>query len=84
MLLVLLLASPAALLGAFTWRATSSAALAPSRAQAAANQAKSGTAAGKMPLYFVENHGQTDTRVAYYALARDTSVFFTPYGSPMR
>jgi Beta-propeller repeat len=80
MLLVLLLASPAALLGTFAWRATSNAALGSSRAQDAANQAKVGATYGKMPLYFVENQGQTDARVAYYAHGRSTSIFFTPQG----
>ena len=32
---------------------------------------------GKLPLYFVENRGQLDARVAYYIQGRDTSVYFT-------
>jgi len=40
----------------------------------------SGTANGKMPLYFVENHGQTDARVAYAAHSGGLDLFFTPQG----
>jgi Beta-propeller repeat len=40
----------------------------------------SGTANGKMPLYFVENHGQTDARVAYSAHSGGLDLFFTPQG----
>jgi hypothetical protein len=79
-LILLLLASPAALLGAFAWHTTPNAPLGPSRTQDAANQAKLGATYGKMPLYFVENQGQTDARVAYYAHGQDTSIFFTPQG----
>ena len=32
------------------------------------------------PVYFVENHGQQDPRVSYYAQGKDTSVFFTRSG----
>ena len=32
---------------------------------------------GKLPLYFIENQGQSDARVAYYLQGRDTSVYFT-------
>ncbi len=35
---------------------------------------------GKLPLYFVENRGQADPRVAYYIQGRDTSVYFTSRG----
>ena len=35
---------------------------------------------GKLPLYFIENQGQLDARVAYYIQGRDKSVFFTPQG----
>ena len=37
-------------------------------------------APGKLPLYFVENRGQLDDRVAYYVQGRDTSVYFTGQG----
>ncbi|TLY27567.1 MAG: hypothetical protein E6K63_10590 [Nitrospirae bacterium] len=32
---------------------------------------------GKLPLYFVENQGQVDARVAYFLQGRDTTVYFT-------
>ena len=35
---------------------------------------------GKLPLYFIENRGQLDSRVAYYVQGRDTGVFFTSRG----
>ena len=35
---------------------------------------------GKLPLYFIENQGQLDARVAYYIQGRDKSVYFTPQG----
>lgn len=35
---------------------------------------------GQLPLYFVENRGQVDARVAYYVQGRDTSVYFTAGG----
>ena len=35
---------------------------------------------GKLPLYFVENHGQLDARVAYYVQGCDTSLYFTSQG----
>jgi hypothetical protein len=35
---------------------------------------------GKMPLYFIENRGQVDSRVAYYVQGIDKSVYFTPQG----
>ena len=37
-------------------------------------------ALGKLPLYFVENQGQVDPRVAYYLQGGDTTVYFTPEG----
>ncbi|HLG14939.1 MAG TPA: SBBP repeat-containing protein [Blastocatellia bacterium] len=43
-------------------------------------QARSDEAYGKMPLYFVENRGQVDSRVAYYVRGKDKSVYFTPDG----
>src|SRR2546426_18702 len=35
---------------------------------------------GKLPLYFIENRGQLDGRVAYYVQGRDTTLYFTPEG----
>ena len=35
---------------------------------------------GKLPLYFIENHGQMDSRVAYYVKGHDKSLFFTSQG----
>jgi len=35
---------------------------------------------GQLPLYFVENRGQTDTRVAYYVLGGTTQVLFADDG----
>ena len=34
----------------------------------------------KLPLYFIDNQGQLDARVAYYIQGRDKSVYFTPQG----
>jgi uncharacterized repeat protein (TIGR01451 family) len=34
----------------------------------------------KLPLYFIENRGQIDARVAYYVEGRDTSLYFTSRG----
>src|SRR5437773_5799272 len=31
---------------------------------------------GRLPLYFIENHGQADARVAYYVQGRETSLYF--------
>ena len=33
-----------------------------------------------MPLYFIENRGQLDSRVAYYVQGRDTTLYFTAEG----
>jgi len=33
---------------------------------------------GKLPLYFVENHGQLDERVAYYIQGSDKTIYFSP------
>ncbi len=33
-----------------------------------------------MPLYFIENRGQLDSRVAYYVQGRDTTLYFTADG----
>ena len=35
---------------------------------------------GKLPLYFVENRGQLDSRVDYYIQGRDKTIYFTPGG----
>ncbi len=35
---------------------------------------------GQLPLYFIENRGQLDRRVAYYVQGRDNSVYFTRDG----
>jgi len=35
---------------------------------------------GKMPLYFVENRGQLDPRVAYSVHGRDTAIYFAKEG----
>ncbi|HEY3122538.1 MAG TPA: hypothetical protein VGK70_00575, partial [Thermoanaerobaculia bacterium] len=34
----------------------------------------------KMPLYFIENRGQLDPRVAYYVQGRDKTLYFTKEG----
>jgi hypothetical protein len=33
-----------------------------------------------MPLYFIQNRGQLDSRVAYYVQGRDTTLYFTADG----
>src|SRR5687767_12831259 len=38
----------------------------------------------KMPLYFVENRGQLDSRVGYYLQGRRASVYFEPDGLTYR
>ncbi|HST22801.1 MAG TPA: hypothetical protein VLR90_16880, partial [Blastocatellia bacterium] len=35
---------------------------------------------GRLPLQFIENQGQTDSRVAYYAQDGNTNVYFTSEG----
>jgi hypothetical protein len=58
----------------------------PARAQTtaaalpAATQPQILAAWGQLPLYFIENRGQVDARVAYYVQGRDTSVYFTAQG----
>ncbi len=37
--------------------------------------------ASKLPLYFIENHGQVDDHVAYYVQGKDASVYFAPTGA---
>lgn len=39
---------------------------------------------GKLPLSFIENHGQLDARVAYYIQGRDKSIFLTAEGLTFR
>lgn len=36
---------------------------------------------GKLPLYFIENRGQVDERVVYYAQGKDTALAFTAEGA---
>lgn len=38
---------------------------------------------GKLPLYFIENHGQLDSQVAYSVHERDTQLYFTAQGATM-
>ena len=38
------------------------------------------SAADKLPLYFVENKGQVDARVAYYVQGKNQVIYFTPDG----
>jgi hypothetical protein len=35
---------------------------------------------GQMPLYFIENRGQLDSRVAFYVQGRDKTLYFTEQG----
>lgn len=35
---------------------------------------------GSMPVYFIENRGQTDARAAYYIRGKDKSIYFTSEG----
>jgi hypothetical protein len=53
-------------------------ALATSEPGAAKARAREGF--GKLPLYLVENRGQLDKRVAFYAQGGDTTVYFTGQG----
>jgi len=46
----------------------------------AATQARLEQAFGHLPLYFVENQGQMDERVAYYIQGSDKTIYFTPEG----
>jgi len=46
----------------------------------AATQARLEQAFGHLPLYFVENQGQMDERVAYYIQGSDKMIYFTPEG----
>jgi len=38
---------------------------------------------GRLPLYFIENQGQLDERVAYYVQGRDKTLYFTRQGLTM-
>src|SRR6266568_2235392 len=46
----------------------------------AASAARLKEAVAKLPLYFIENRGQADPRVAYYVQGAGTSVYFTRAG----
>jgi len=46
----------------------------------AATRARVAEGFGKMPLYFVENRGQLDSRVAYYIPGKDKTIYFTEQG----
>src|SRR4030042_7066345 len=35
---------------------------------------------GRMPLYFIRNEGQVDSRVGYYVQGKDKTIYFTPEG----
>jgi hypothetical protein len=35
---------------------------------------------GRMPLYFIENQGRPDEKVAYYVQGKDKTLYFTPDG----
>src|SRR4051812_32825447 len=41
-----------------------------------AHQAQGKPVFGQLPLYFVENRGQIDDRVAYYVAGPDTALYF--------
>jgi uncharacterized protein (TIGR03437 family) len=43
-------------------------------------QAPTPEAYGKLPLYFIENSGQVDRRVAYYIQGSDKTIYFTAEG----
>src|SRR5258708_32797845 len=45
-----------------------------------ASAARLKEAAKKLPLYFIENRGQADPRVAYYVQGAGTSVYFSRAG----
>ena len=44
------------------------------------SQAKIKQTFGSLPLYFIENRGQTDPKVSYYLKGRDKTMFFTKEG----
>ena len=43
-------------------------------------RARVSEAFGKLPLYFVENRGQLDKRVAYYVQGSDKTIYFSDQG----
>ena len=45
-----------------------------------ASRARAQEAYGSLPLYFIENRGQVDARVAYYIQGRETVLYFTSQG----
>src|SRR5262245_42833504 len=47
---------------------------------ASANNERVQSLFGKLPLYFIENQGQLDERVAYYLPGRMASVYFSSQG----
>src|SRR5262249_44011886 len=55
-------------------------ATAPSTEVDPATRQRINAAFGKLPLYFIENQGQMDERVAYYLEGKDKSVWFTSEG----
>ena len=48
--------------------------------QTASSSDMKGEAFASVPLFFIENQGQVDERVALYVQGRDKSVYFTPQG----
>jgi CSLREA domain-containing protein len=52
----------------------------PPTALTGTGSARLNEAFGKLPLYFVENRGQTDARVAFYVQGSDKAVYFTEQG----
>jgi hypothetical protein len=49
-------------------------------AQRQPSSAKVDASFGKIPLHFIPNHGQVDSRVHYYVQGKDKTVYFTPEG----
>jgi hypothetical protein len=66
----------------FLTRSTGASSLSPPLEQASKPEikARARAAPGRLPIYFIENRGQVDPRVAYYIQGRDTTVYFTPDG----
>ncbi len=44
------------------------------------DRARIQTILGQLPLYFIENRGQVDRQVAYYAQGSHAAIYFTPDG----
>src|SRR3954469_22810724 len=59
---------------------TSVATAAPAAEQAEPPGHSAGASLTTLPLYFIENQGQVDKRVAFYLQGRDKSVYFTRDG----